>query len=76
MPTNGGIIGPVNLPVGNQVTSITASANFTVSAQNTTSTGDVMVVAGGGGGQNNAGNGGAGAGGFRLFLNQHNKIIK
>ena len=70
MPTNGGIIGPVNLPVGNKITSVTSSTNFTRDGQNIPDTAPaVLVVAGGGGGQNNSGNGGAGAGGFRISYN-------
>ena len=53
MPTNGGLIGKENLPdqTGRtKVTEITASGNFTISPNNTTSTADaVLVVAGGGG---------------------------
>ena len=57
MPTNGGIIGPVNLPVGNKITSVTSSTNFTRDGQNITDTApSVMVVAGGGGGQGGARN--------------------
>ena len=58
MPSNGGIIGPLNVPDqdGNtKITSLTSSGNFTVSPNNSLSTATVLVVAGGGGGQNNSG---------------------
>ena len=63
MAGNGGIIGPVNKPVVEKISTFTASGDFTTQAATTNV--DYLVVAGGGGGGFDNG-GGGGAGGFRL----------
>ena len=68
MPSNGGIIGPVNVPDQDgksKITAFNSSGTFTISTNNTLDTATVLVVAGGGGGQTNGGAGGGGAGGLR-----------